>query len=163
MQLFSRDLIEKKNIVAIILMMVLLILPLGVDLYHLKLYYIIVVLIIIPLTLYRILKSNSLERRFYFKWAKKRRKGPLLNMLNQTMKSIFFIVIAVLGGQYIGNGRTPHYIYSQLSINNIILLVSILLIFGALGGVTAWYENEKRYRRIYLNSNDNQIIHQPPS
>jgi hypothetical protein len=152
--LLSRELKKGKNIIVIVLLMILLIIPFYSHVYYMSLYYIIVVLVCIPLTFYRIINSDSFEKRFYFKWKKKREKGRLTNMISEGLRTIIVIVVIVFGSQFILNGYTPSFILSELPINVSMGLMFFLFILGAIAGVAAWGENEKRYQKIYLDSAD---------
>jgi|LSQX01.3.fsa_nt_gb MFS family permease len=154
MQLLSRELKKGKNIIAIVLLMILLIIPFHSHVYHMSLYYIIIVFVFIPLAFYRIIKSDSFEKRFYFKWKKKREKGRFTNMISEGLRTMIFIVVIVFGSQFIVNGYTPSFILSELPINVSMGLMFFLFILGAIAGVAAWGENEKRYQKIYLDSAD---------
>jgi hypothetical protein len=136
----------------ILLLIVLLTIPVYSHVYYMSLYYIIVVLVCIPLTFYRIINSDSFEKRFYFKWKKKREKGRLINMISEGLRTIIVIVVIVFSSQFIVNGRTPGFILSELPINVSMGLMFFLFILGAIAGIGAWYENEKRYQKIYLDS-----------
>lgn len=151
MQLLSQELKKGKNIIAIVLLMILLIIPFHSHVYHMSLYYIIVVFVFIPLAFYRIIRSDSFEKRFYFKWKMKREKGRLTNMISEGLRTIIFIVVIVFSSQFIVNGRTPGFILSELPINVSMGLMFFLFIFGAIAGIVAWYENEKRFNKISLN------------
>jgi TRAP-type C4-dicarboxylate transport system permease small subunit len=85
---------------------------------------------------------------------KEERKRRLTNMISEGLRTIIFIIVIVFGSQFITNGYTPSFILSELSINVRVFLMIVVLIFGALGGVAAWYENEKRYQKIYLDLED---------
>lgn len=163
MQLLIQEFKKGKNIIAILLMVILLIIPLRNYVYHTSLYYLIVIFVLIPITFYRIIRSDTLEKKFYFKWGKKRKKGRLINILREGLRTIFFMLTVVLGSRYIVDGRTPNFILSKLSINQSLFLMLFILSFGAIVGMVVWYENEKRYKKIYLNSEDKEIIEQPPT
>jgi hypothetical protein len=150
-QLLLQELKKGKNIIAILLLIFLLTIPLYNNIYHSGLYYIIVGIILAPPTFYRIMRSNLLEKRFYHKWSEKRKKGRLINTLSEGMKAIISMAAMVFGGQYIVTGRTPSYILSEVPINVSIGLMFFLLIWGAICGIIAWYEKEKRFSKISLN------------
>ncbi|NLB77661.1 MAG: hypothetical protein GX796_02100 [Clostridiaceae bacterium] len=152
--MLSRELKKGENIIAIVLLIILLIIPFHSHVYHMSLYYIIIVFVLIPLAFYRIIKSDSFEKRFYFKWKKKREKGRLTNMISEGLRTIIFIVVIVFGSQFIVNGYTPGFILSELPINVSMGLMFFLFILGAIAGVAAWGENEKRYQKFYLDSAD---------
>ena len=148
--MFLSELKKGKSIVLIVLLIILLTLPLHSHVYHMSLYYIIVVLLI-PLTTYRIIRGEALEKKFYFKWEKRREKGRLANMIMEGVRAILFIVVAVFSGQFFGNGYKPSLIISELPINVSIGLLIFIFVHGAICGIVAWYENEKRFNKISLN------------
>ncbi|NMA68982.1 MAG: hypothetical protein GX958_06145 [Desulfitobacterium sp.] len=141
------ELKKERNIITIIIFLILLTLPLEFEIYHMELYYIVIIAIML-LAIYRSLKMDSYEMKFYWKWEKKRKKGRFINILFEGIKSICNIVIVVLVIQFIAEGRTPIYIISHLPINTIIPLVIFLTILGAICGVLAWRDNERRYERV---------------
>src|SRR5690554_4130487 len=101
MYLLKEELKKGKNIFLIILLTILLTIPLGSYVYHRSLYYIIIILVIIPITFYRIIRSDTLEKKFYLKWEKKRKKGRLYNMTSSFLRTIFTMIIIVISSQYI--------------------------------------------------------------
>ncbi len=151
MQLILQEFKKGINIIAIILLIILLILPLYDHVHHMGLYYIIIILGLVPFTFYRIIKSDFLEDKFYSKWKKRRKKGRLINILIEGLRTVFLIVILLLGSQFIANNNTPSFILAELPNNAVMCLASIILIFGVICGIVSWYENEKRYEKIHLN------------
>lgn len=115
-----------------------------------SLYYIIIVLVGIPLTVFRIMKSDYLEMRFYYKWEKKRKKGRLNNFFSESLKIILLEIVTVFGSQFIVYGRTPRFLLSLLPMNASIGLMLFAIILAAIAGSVAWYENEKRFIKIYI-------------
>ena len=149
MLLFLRELKKGKNIFLVLSLMILLIFPLYCHIYHMILYYILIVLGCIPLTVLRIMKSDFLEMRFYRKWEKKRKKGRLNNFFSESLRILLLEIVTVFGSQFIANGRTPGSILSVLPINSSIGLMLFAIILAAIAGSFAWYENEKRFNKIH--------------
>jgi Ca2+/Na+ antiporter len=149
--LFLNELKKGKSIVMILLLIMLLIIPLYNHVYYMSLYYIIVVLAFIPLTIFRIMRNDLLEKRFYDKWQKRRKKGQLFNIFGNGLRTIFSILVITFGTQFIVNGRTPSYILSELPKNVRVGLMFFLFVLGTIAGIVAWYENEKRFNKISLN------------
>ncbi len=139
-----------KNLVRVFALMLLLIYPLYIHIYYMSLYYIIIVLVGIPLTVFRIMKSDYLEMRFYYKWEKKRKKGRLNNFFSESLKIILLEIVTVFGSQFIVYGRTPRFLLSLLPMNASIGLMLFAIILAAIAGSVAWYENEKRFIKIYI-------------
>ena len=69
------ELKKTKNIVILLLFIILLTIPFKGHVYNTGLYYAVLFLIIFPLMLYGIMKNDLLEKRFYYQWNKRRRKG----------------------------------------------------------------------------------------
>ena len=145
-----RGLKEKKNIMAIALLLILLVLPIRSSIYYVGLYYIVVIFLFIPFTFYQIHSKKHSERKFYSKWEKRREKGRTAIIASEGLRVAIIILIIVFGSQFIVNGRTPVFILAELSTRACILLAGMALFFGGLGGVAAWYENEKRYKRMHF-------------
>ncbi|MFA9422363.1 MAG: hypothetical protein ACERLG_02210 [Sedimentibacter sp.] len=93
------------------------------------------------------MKNDYFEKKFYYNWEKRRKKGCLVNILREGLRTISIILVIVFGSQFIVNGRTPSLILSKLHINVVIGLMIFVLILGAVSGVVAWNENEKRYKK----------------
>lgn len=108
--------------------MILLIMPRYGNVYYIRLYYIIVVFLYLPLGFYNIIRSHSIEKRFYYKWERKRKKGQLANILIEGLTSAFLMVTFVFGGQFIVDGYTPMFILSDLTIKQGISLMILVLI-----------------------------------
>lgn len=153
MKLLLSELKKGKNIVLLIFLIILLTIPLYGHVYHGFLYYIIVVFICNPFAFYRIMRSDSLEKKFYYKWEKRREKGRLANAFSAGFRAVVQIVIFVLGCQFIVNGRTPGFILSKLPVNVSTGLIAFLLLLGAVCGIAEWNENEKRYAKLSLTYN----------
>lgn len=162
-KLNSKELKRGKHIIALILLIILLTLPLHTYVHYKTLYYLLVIFIYMPFISYQIIKYNTLDKKFYFKWAKKRKKGRLVNIFREALLMATVIVVTVMGGQLFANGRTPSLIIWELSTNESIGVLLVVLIFGVIGGISNWFRNEDRYKKIYLNSNDNEIIKNPPT
>ena len=148
--MFLSKLKKRKSIVLVLLLIILLIMPFDGYVYYTKLYYIIVILVYIPLAFYQIIKSDSIERKFYYKWERKRKRGRLANIFSEALRSAFSMVAFVFGGMFIVNGYTPIFILSELPIKGSIGLMIFVFIFSIIIGIIAWYENEKKFYKISL-------------
>jgi amino acid transporter len=148
-RLLFHELKNMRNISIIIILLLILTIPLYSHVHHGLLYYIIVILGFVPFTFYRIVRNDSFEKKFYYNWEKRRKKGRLINMFREGLRTVFTIVVIVFGSQFIVNDRTPSFILSKLPINIIIGLMVFVLLLGVLGGIAAWHENERRYEKIY--------------
>lgn len=149
--MFFKELKKSQNIFRIIMLVVLLFISFDLEVYHQTLYHIILFLVIL-LTFYRILRGEFLEKKFYFKWQESRKKGRLTNIIIEGLRSVIFIVVMILVGQFIGYGHSPSFVSSKLPTKTAIGLLMFILVFGIICGIVAWYENEKRYEKIYLNT-----------
>lgn len=82
-------------------------------------------------------------------------------MFIEGLRFIFLMVAIVFGSQFIVNGYTPRFILGELSINVSIGLMLLFLIPGAIFGIIAWYESEKRYEAIMLIEKTKKLDEQP--
>jgi hypothetical protein len=147
--------IESKRTIALtIWFTVMLTLPVLTEVYYAVLYYT-CLLLLIPITVYRIVQADKFEKRFYQSWHKARKHGFWVNVVREGLRTMIIITVVVAISQFLVNGRTPLYIVSKLSSGILILLLLLLLGFGLLGGVVAWHENDKRYYRIHYGMKSN--------
>ncbi len=136
---------------------ILIFLPLWGEIYHKTPYYIGIILLI-PLAVGRIMWNEKFEERFYTSWGKAREQGFKINLVRESAKGAALIAVLVIINQYFGLGFTPIEIVSQLSKGILTWLILMLLGFGLIYGIAAWYEKEKRYCRIYFEMKKNRKI-----
>ena len=129
----------------------LLILPLIYPVYYSPLYYGLFA-IMIPLMVFRIVYERKIEEKFYRYWREKRRKGFWPNMVRESLFGLVFMLVIICLGQLFGNGLTPVDIVTRLSGGALVVVFSSLAVFALLLGTIKWYENEKRYNRLYRNA-----------
>ncbi|MET3683424.1 4-hydroxybenzoate polyprenyltransferase [Alkalibacillus flavidus] len=141
-----------KLIISIIATVCLLFLPVFFDLYYLTIYYIAVV-ILIPIVIFRLIREEKVDQRFYKRWDKARDKGFWINVILEGGRSLFIMTVILCFSQLVGNGRTPFGIVSELSNSALTwFFLLFLIVFSFLNGIVMWYENEKRYNRIQNNN-----------
>ncbi|RKD24348.1 hypothetical protein BEP19_08105 [Ammoniphilus oxalaticus] len=115
--------------------------------YHPIFFYPIVILII-GAAVYRVIREEEFELRFYERWKKAREQGYWTNVIREGVKSFVKLGCLVGFGQFFGNGLSPRVIVSSISG---LALVFIILFLGALSygiGLISWHENNKRFDRI---------------
>jgi uncharacterized membrane protein len=144
----------KRSIAITILYVVLLALPIFEKVQHIVLYYAFVILLIL-VTIYRIIWDENFDGRFYNRWQKARQHGFWINVVREGLRSLALMIALVSTGQFIGNGRTPLEIVSKLSGSALVWISLFLLAFNLVIGIIAWYENNKRYKRIYYALKNN--------
>lgn len=89
------------------------------------------------------------EERFYQRWDKARKKGFLVNVVLEGIRSFFTIIIVVCLSQLFAHGRTPMDLVSGLPNSVLIGIFLFIIVLNILIGIATWYENEKRYKRIH--------------
>ncbi|UMZ72811.1 hypothetical protein [Natranaerofaba carboxydovora] len=142
-------------IVITILYVFLLSLPIFEEVQYTVTYYVMIILLL-PITIYSIIMDKKLKKKFYKRWQKVREQGFWINIVREGMRSLVFMITLVSITQFIVNGRTPLEIISKLSDSALVWISLFLLAFNIVVGVIAWYENEKRYNRIqYALKNSN--------
>lgn len=139
------------SIILLLLLAVLLVIPLYAPVYYVGMYYLIMIVAVIPLVLFRLRNSELREKRFYARWKERRKKGRFFNVFISALQTIFLGLVVTLGSQFIVNGRTPSYILSKLPKTTSMGLMFFFLVIGVLTGIAAWYENEKRFKKISRN------------
>ncbi len=148
---------SKRVIVLTILFIILLTLPILTEFYYAALYYA-GLLLLIPITIYRIVQADKFKKRFYRSWHKARKQGFWVNVFREGLRTIIVITVIVATSQFLVNALTPLDIISRLPGNVLVLLSLLLLGFGLLCGVVAWHENEKRYYQIHYSVKSNNNI-----
>jgi len=136
-------------IALIIFWLLLVILPLFNQIYYVIFYYIIAALILLA-GLYWIIQEEKVEKRFYKRWDKLRKKGFLFNVIRGTSFSFVFMTVVVCLGQLFGNGQTPAKTVSLVGNKATWIILLLLIVFALIMGIIMWYENEKRYHKIHF-------------
>ncbi|MDD4766105.1 MAG: hypothetical protein PHF87_00780 [Desulfotomaculaceae bacterium] len=145
---------SKRFIAIAILNVALLALPTLVKVHYAALYYAVIILLI-PITIYRIVFEEKFEKRFYQRWHKAREQGFWINVVREGLRTLVFMVVVVSISQFFGNGLTPIEIMSKLPGNALAWILLLLLAFSLIAGIIALYENNNRYIRIYYAKKNN--------
>lgn len=128
----------------IFIAVVLLALPTFSEVYYPALYYGLI-LCLVPISVYKVVKEERIKQNFYQKWQSRRKQGLVINMAREGLRTILAIITVVGLSQFVINGRTPAEIMSKLSGSQLAWILAILIFFGLIGGIAAYYENEKKY------------------
>lgn len=140
---------KSNQIIAITILYVLLLaLPFFEEVQYTVFYYVVIILLI-PISIYRIILAEKFEDRFYKKWQKKREQGFWVNVVREGTRSLVLMIVLISISQFIGNGRTPLEIVSMLSGSALVWISLFLLAFNLVVGIIAWYENNKKYNGIH--------------
>lgn len=145
---------SKRTIAIAMWFVVMLALPTFIEIYYATLYYAGVILLI-PITVYRIVWDDKFEKKFYESWHKAKEQGFWINVVREGLRTVVIITAVVTISQFLVNDRSPLYIVSRLSSSVLIWLVLLLLGFGLMGGIAAWHENNKKYYRIHYSMKNN--------
>jgi len=147
----------KQALVLTVSLVILLTLPLLGEIHYLTLYYFGIILLI-PVALHKIIWNEKYDLKFYNKWHKAREQGFKVNVVREGVKGFGFIIVTVAISQFFGRGLTPFDIFSKLPSNVLVLLILLVMVFASVLGAAAWYENEKKYCRIYFERKNRQEI-----
>lgn len=143
---------NKRVILTIVFWGILASLPLYAEIYYISLYYIMVILMGILLTVQeKLLQNGKMEEKFFEKWSQSRKKGALFHCIRAGARSFIVMTLVVSAGQLFGNGITPAEVINVLPRGLIINLFILLVVFSLIIGIVSWFENEKRYGKIYGN------------
>lgn len=132
----------KRLIMLIVVCSVLFLLPWSVSMYYVPFYYVGAILLLV-IGIIKIVRDK--EGKFYNSWQKVRTKGFWKYVWRKGMFSFFAILVIVLLGQLFGNGLTPFQLYSLLTPAVHLLILTLIVVFSILIGITFWYDNERRY------------------
>ncbi|MCC5910182.1 MAG: hypothetical protein JJT76_07075 [Clostridiaceae bacterium] len=145
-------------IVNIIIFATLLILPIFTYVYHVRIYYVVIISFFIPVIAYRIIYSEKIEEKFYIKWSEARKKAKIFIILKEGLCNFFRAVIIILIARFIVDSHTPSYNLFRLSLAQYVSITLIVLLTSSVVGTIIWYDKEKRYANIYLDrEGDNKI------
>ncbi len=137
-------------IMKIIVSVIFLSFPLLAKVYYQKSYYLLVIIFILTLALMEIFQwEENRDKRFLTKWPKMRERGILINVILVGLGSFFFMAIMVALGQLFGNGLTPLDIFNTLSGESMIKILLLLIFFSLTIGIVSWYENQRKYEKLY--------------
>jgi len=152
---------KSKRLVAMtIWFIVLLALPLYMEIYYRTLYYV-GAICLIPICIYRIVWDEKFEKKFYRRWGRAREQGFWVNVAREGLRAFALMTVITMISQLIGNGRTPFEIGSKLTASISVWIVFLLMLFSLVIGIVAWYENDKRYNRIYDSMDNNKNTNYP--
>ncbi|MDR3543759.1 MAG: hypothetical protein P4L69_22805 [Desulfosporosinus sp.] len=145
---------ESKRLVGItIWFIVLLTLPLHMEIYYRTLYYV-GAIFLMPIFFYRIVWDQKFDKKFYKRWDRAREQGFWVNVAREGLRSFVFMTVITMISQFFGYGRTPFEMVLPASI--LVWIVFLFMLFSLVGGIVAWYENDKRYNRIYYSMDNSK-------
>lgn len=136
--------------------LILLILPIFTDTYYATLYYALI-MVLIPIGIFRIVCNEIFEQKFYQRWGKVRKQGFWINLVREGLRSLFVMITIISASQFFVNGRTPLEIVTKPSGSALLWTIFLLSAFSLIIGIVAWHENEKRYTRICYSMKDKKI------
>ncbi|MEG6523875.1 hypothetical protein [Desulfotomaculum sp. 1211_IL3151] len=140
---------KSNQIIAITMLSVLLFaLPFFEEIHYTVLYYVVIILFI-PIAIYRIILAEKFEARFYKRWQKAKEQGFWVNVVREGTRSLVSMIVLISTSQLFGNGRTPLEIVSKLPGSTLVWISLFLLAFNLVVGIVAWHENNKKYNRIH--------------
>ncbi|MTI71831.1 MAG: hypothetical protein FH751_16405 [Firmicutes bacterium] len=138
----------KRFIFLLILFIILLSIPFFSDIYYISFYYL-GSICLITFSIYRIAWEEKKDKQFLKRWHNARKQGFKLNVFRESTKAFVLMTLSIIIIQFIVYGRTPVDIISKVSINLLIILLIILSMFSLIIGIVTWYENNKKYNRLY--------------
>lgn len=118
---------------------------------HYPMWYYIALIIIMILGIYREIKYQRFEERFYRKWDKARQRGFAFHMVWQSIYSAIIVLALIILFRFLSNGYVWKYGEAMLTPKIIIATVIIIISIGIIRGIYTWSENEKRYAEIKRN------------
>ena len=126
---------------------VLALLPWGMTIYHTKIYFVFCG-IGFGLSSYSILFEKRKEEAFFRRWKRMRSYPKWQVMMISFFKETLWLILIVLLGQYFGNNRSLFSILRVLEVNQILVVVMLLVFFGAITGYAKTISEEKRFSKL---------------
>ena len=141
--------IKQRLVIITLLLIVLLVMPIFAEIYHLVLYYIGISLLILYTVGWSVINwDKDMEAKFYESWQKKRSLGFWLNVARIALSSFARVAIIIGFSQYFVNGNS----ILQLEPLLLLTLIALLLAISVIIGIVSWYEHEKRFIQIINKS-----------
>lgn len=137
----------KEFIVNIVGFSALIGLPFFKEVYYKSLYYLVAV-ILFSIAIYRIIKDEKFEKKFYQRWHNARKQGYWINIAREVLRKFIFFTLMFTIYPFITIGITPVEVALYISSEGLFILF-ILLGLGVTGGIVTYIDNEKRYERIH--------------